>query len=581
MPLTTAPFLASPKSPILKRLLAKTLDHLLAVNKLSCMYDKFQLADIHGEAFLERALDKMSVHLDGVERLVSAIPKSGPIVIGANHPFGGLEGIILLHAISKVRPDVKVLVNSALALIPQMREWSIFTNPLKSNNPKNGPSLRACKKHLQSGHALLLFPAGRVSYYHKDRRYIADHEWNRVVAKFAKLPNVKYCPVFISGKNSSQFYRLGRIWFRFRLLMLVRELINKTNAKVGLFAQHANTLEKPFNAMPDEEAASFCRALTYIHKPDYIEAWSQVAQQSLMPLAEPVPCELLIQEANSLPQMNQLYSQGSLTAFFASGSEIPNILREITRRRELVFRMHNEGSGQPVDTDHFDMTYTHLFVIDRQTGDIAGAYRMGQTDVLQKQGGLKSLYLSQMFDFKKGFVNQQKPSLEMGRSFLMPQYQKSRLGLFMLWRAIGEFVVRFPQYSTLYGTVSLSKLYDKRSVKLIEKLAVTPTQNVFPHNQFEYTLSPEVQRHLKQYPVSPNHAIEPLDTWLSFIEPDKKKLPVLMRQYAGLGAVFHCLGIDKSFADTPGLLLSVDLTLSSEKKLKQFLGPNYKQIFNG
>lgn len=578
MPISTEPFLTSPKSPAMRKLVAGVLDRLLGIKKMSTMFNAYGLDKTEGFDFLEQSMKKMKLDLQGIEELKATIPKTGPVVIAANHPFGGLEGVVMLYAITQVRPDVKVLVNTALSLVPQLQEWSIFTNPLKANNPKNGPSLRACKKHLESDNALLLFPAGRVGYYHPDRQIIADHEWNRVVARFAKMSNVQYCPVFIHGENSKLFYNMGRVWYRFRLLMLTRELTNKEGARVELHCQNTNELEKPLSTMGNEEGTSFCRALTYLNHPDFIEQWPTTEPTKFEPLSEPTSTTDILEEAHALPLDNQLFTQGTLTAFFASGSQIPSILREITRRRELVFRMHDEGSGKPFDGDKFDMTYTHLFVVDMTTGDVAGAYRMGLTDVLQKEGGTSALYLSQMFSFKSDFLNQTGPALEMGRSFLMPQYQKSRLGLFMLWRAIGEFVVRFPQYATLYGTVSLSKLYDKRSIRLIEELAITKTNAVTPHNGFDFTLSPEVLRHINQYPIDPDNSVERLDAWLSFIEPDKKKLPVLLRQYASLGAKFHSLGVDTNFADTPGLLLSVDLTKSPERRQKQFLGPNYKKI---
>ncbi|MBO1255778.1 lysophospholipid acyltransferase family protein [Alteromonas sp. 5E99-2] len=578
MTISTEPFLSSPQSPLMRRIVAGTLDRLLGIKKMDAMFKDFGLDQTSGDDFLAKSMEKMNLDLSGIEELKASIPKTGPVIIAANHPFGGLEGVVMLYAITQVRPDVKVLVNAALSLIPQMQDWSIFTNPLKANNPKNAPSLRACKQHLEKDNALLLFPAGRVSYYQKDRGRIADHDWNRIVAKFAKIPNVQYCPVYIEGENSKLFYRLGRIWHRFRLLMLTRELTNKANSKVALHGQNTNELAKTLDKMSDLEGASFCRALTYLNHPKYIEPWAPTEATTFEPLAEQTPVNLILEEANALPLDNQLFTQGNLTAFFAQGAQIPNTLNEIARRRELVFRMHDEGSGKPLDTDKFDMTYTHLFVVDMTTGDVAGAYRMGLTDVLLKSGGNDALYLSQMFSFGSEFLNQTGPALEMGRSFLMPQYQKSRLGLFMLWRAIGEFVVRFPQYSTLYGTVSLSKLYDKRSIKLIEELAITPTPSVQAHNRFDFQLSPEVERHIKQFPIEPCNSIERLDAWLSFIEPDKKKLPVLLRQYASLSGKFHCLGVDKNFADTPGLLLSVDLTKSPEKRQKQFLGPNYKKI---
>jgi len=579
MPLSIESFLPSPKHPQLKRMTAALLDRVLGIKRMSDLYDQYQLGESRGEAFLSQVIEKLQVDLSGAEELAQALPKTGPVVIAANHPFGGLEGVIMLHAIAKVRPDIKVLANTGLSLFPQMSEWSIFTNPLKANNPKNGPSLRECKKHLLNQGALLLFPAGRVGYYRKDRGRIADHDWNRIISRFVSLPNVAYCPVYIHGLNSPLFYRLGRIWYRFRLLMLARELTNKHNAKVSLHCSHANNISQCLSQMDDKTGSEFCRALSYLHHPDYCEDWPDYAKQRQQAVADALPGKVILAEADALPEQQRLFAQGNMTAYFASAEQIPNILFEITRRREIVFRMHDEGSGEPVDTDKFDATYTHLFVIDSSNGEVAGAYRMGQTDKLLATSGPAGLYLSQMFEFTPDFVNGQQPCLEMGRSFLMPAYQKSRLGLFMLWRAIGEFVVKHPQYKVLYGTVSLSKLYDKRSVKLIERLAITPTTAVKPHDGFDYMLSPEVE-HFLQHSSPDVDVITYLDTWLSFAETDKKKLPVLLRQYASLGAKFHCLGVDKNFADTPGLLLSVDLSKASERRLKQFLGPNWQKVLN-
>jgi putative hemolysin len=238
----------------------------------------------------------------------------------------------------------------------------------------------------------------------------------------------------------------------------------------------------------------------------------------------------------------------------------------------LVFREHNEGSGEPLDTDHFDATYTHLFVIKKSTGQIIGAYRMGQTDKLLADGNLENLYLHRMFDFGPNFVNRQQPCLEMGRSFLIPEYQRSFQGLLLLWRGIGAFVCQYPQYRTLYGTVSISKLYDARSVAVIQQAMVTPTNKVVPRTLFDHKLHPEVQKFAEQHGLQSH-----VSALLKGIESDGKDVPILLKHYNKLGAVFHCLGIDKSFNDTPGLLLSVDLPNAPEKLLKLYLALGWQE----
>jgi putative hemolysin len=176
-----------------------------------------------------------------------------------------------------------------------------------------------------------------------------------------------------------------------------------------------------------------------------------------------------------------------------------------------------------------------------------------------------------MFEFGPEFVNRQQPCLEMGRSFLIPEYQRSFQGLYLLWRGIGAFVCKFPHYRTLYGTVSISKLYDPRSVALIEKAMVTQTTTVRPRACFDYQLHPEVIDFIAQNNLRPH-----LTALLKGIEADGKDVPILLKHYEKLGATFHCLGIDKHFNDTPGLLLSVDLPSAPEKLLKLYLAEGWK-----
>jgi putative hemolysin len=275
---------------------------------------------------------------------------------------------------------------------------------------------------------------------------------------------------------------------------------------------------------------------------------------------------------HQLPSEQHLLDHKELSVYFGYQNQIPITVNEIARLREMVFREHNEGSGEPLDTDHFDATYTHLFVLKQNTGQIIGAYRMGQTDKLLTDGNLDNLYLHRMFDFSPDFVNRQQPCLELGRSFLIPEYQRSFQGLFLLWRGIGAFVCQYPQYRTLYGTVSISKLYDVRSAAIIQQAMVTSTNKVAPRTSFEHKLHPEAQDFAQQHGLRQH-----VTALLKGIEPDGKDVPILLKHYSKLGAVFHCLGIDKSFNDTPGLLLSVDLPNAPEKLLKLYMGERWQE----
>jgi len=558
------------KKNFFTKLFFKLLDRVLAIHKLDALYRENNLHGLDKTTFTKSLLDGLNIRLLGLQELQAKIPKTGPLVIASNHPFGGIEGILLAWAIEQVRPDIKVMANQGLKIFPELEDYFIFTNPLSENDPKNAPSIRTCLKHVKTGGALLIFPAGRVSYFHKDTKRIADHSWNRLIASIANRSNARYLPLFVSGFNSPLFYRLGRIYFRLRMLMLPRELVNKRNATITITAGEAIEIKHYAKELDLDTQTALFRAQSYLLDPDWQTPWPADPVTQLQPLAVEVSGEKILQEMHQLPKEQHLLNHKGLSVYFGYQHQIPNTVHEIARLREMVFREHNEGSGDPLDTDHFDATYTHLFVMKQDTGQIIGAYRMGQTDKLLADGNLENLYLHRMFDFGPDFVNRQQPCLELGRSFLIPEYQNSFQGLFLLWRGIGVFVCQYPQYRTLYGTVSISKLYDMRSAAVIEQAMVTPTDKVLPRAMFEHALHPEVQDFAKQYGLKDH-----VGALLKGIESDGKDVPILLKHYNKLGAVFHCLGIDKSFNDTPGLLLSVDLPSAPEKLLKLYMGQRW------
>lgn len=546
------------------------LDRVIGVNRMNDMYQKNDMQGLSKDAFASKLLEIMNIQVMGGDKLQQSIPKTGPVVIASNHPFGGIEGVILCLLIGEIRSDLKVLANQGLKLFPELSDYFIFTNPLSEKDPRNTPSIRASLKHVKQGNALLIFPAGRVSYYQSNKQRVSEHTWNRVVAKLISATGAQYLPVFVSGQNSRLFYALGRIYFRLRMFMLARELLNKQNANITVSCG-TPVKATTYNTNDTAQHAALCRVQSYCQDPKWQMAWPADKQMAQKPVANETDWQDIENELEQLPKEQNLLTHKHFDVYYGYQDQLPNTVNEIARLRELVFREHNEGSGEPIDTDHFDATYTQLFVVNKLEKRVIGAYRMGRTDELLKDKDVSKLYLAKMFEFKPEFVNQHQPCLELGRSFLIPEYQKSFQGLFLLWRGIGAFVCKFPQYKTLYGTVSLSKLYSPRGVALIQHALISKTDSVAPFNQFTFPLQAEVADYASQYGLNGE-----LSALLACVEDDGKDIPVLAKHYQKLGAKFHCLGIDKSFNDTPGLLLSVDLPKAPEKLLKLYLGDQWR-----
>lgn len=554
--------------------LAPVLDRILGINKLNAIYQKQKLSGLDKQAFCQELLAGLGVTVLGGDKVVEKIPKTGKCIVVCNHPYGMVEGVIIAQLLSAYRSDTKVMANIALKTFKEINDCFIFANPLKPSAAINATAIKQCYQHVENEGLLVIFPAGRVSFYQNDNKIISDGHWNRLAIKIAEKTQAPILPIFISGTNSTLFHRLGRLYYRFRLLMLAHEMFKLQGHKITLSANNLITAKQLKTFDTTTQKNSLMRLQCYLNDKKYFTPWPQSDSledknvPTLLPVAEKTNSDLIKSELAQLPNKQNLVSFKHYRVYYGYQAQIPNCVKEITRLRELTFRELAEGSGQAYDTDKFDATYMHLFIFDNKNEQITGAYRIGQTDLLQKQGGLEKLYLSQMFNFEENFINQHQPCLEMGRSFIITSEQKSFHSLLLLWKGIGAFVCQNPQYRTLYGTVSLSKLYDPRSVAIMEKTMVNKADSVTAKKAFKGNLHPEVEHFIEHEALN----LDALSTMVTALEQDGKDIPVLLKQYYKLGANFHCMAIDGNFNQTPGLLLSVHLPSAPERLLKLYLG---------
>lgn len=551
--------------------IAPILDRLLGIKKLSNLYEEQDFSGLEKQEFSEKLLVALGVSITSADKVVKNIPKTGKCVVVCNHPYGMVEGVIIANLLTNYRSDTKVMANVALKVFKEINDYFIFANPLKPQAAINSTAIKQCYRHVENDGLLVIFPAGRVSFYQNEQKIITDGHWNRLAVNIANKTQSPILPIFISGSNSTLFHRLGRVYYRFRLMMLAREMFKLQNHQITLNASNLITPKHLAPFKSSEMKNNLLRIQCYLNDQQYFQPWPKDdIKTSISPVAEKTNSDLIKSELEKLPEKQRLLSFKDYSVYYGYQKQIPNCVKEIARLRELTFRDLDEGSGEPYDTDKFDATYMHLFIYDNNNKQITGAYRIGQTDILQKQGGIEQLYLSQMFNFKAGFINQQEPCLEMGRSFIIASEQKSYHSLLLLWKGIGAYVCQNPRYRTFYGTVSLSKQYDPRAVAVMEKTMVNAPEGVTAKKAFSGQLHPEVTQFIEQNTVG----LEGLSSIVSAIEEDGKDIPVLLKQYHKLGANFHCMAIDTNFNQTPGLLLSVHFPSAPEKLLKLYLGDN-------
>ena len=173
-------------------------------------------------------------------------------------------------------------------------------------------------------------------------------------------------------------------------------------------------------------------------------------------IIDPINTRLIKSELRQLEENYLLFSQGSFSVYCAPLCSIPFIILEIGRLREITFREAGEGTGNSIDIDQYDSHYHHLIIWDHINMKIAGSYRIGRGKDIMKQYGKNGFYTSSLFKMKEEFDLVLEYSIELGRSFIIKEYQRHPLSLFLLWKGIQRFLMQNPVYQYLIGPVSVS-----------------------------------------------------------------------------------------------------------------------------
>jgi putative hemolysin len=532
--------------------------------------------------FSTRALRELDVAIAVATEELANIPASGPLVVVANHPFGAVDGLLLLELIARVRSDAKLVGNGLLRHIRPLRDRLLLVDVFDrqaSTVRRNGSALRAAVRWLERGGCLALFPAGEVAHTVANRRVI-DSAWQDTAAALALRTGATVVPVFIPGENSRMFRAAGRVHPLLRTALLPREMWAKRHSTIEI------RVGTPI--VPDVLAAqadSSTRTALLRSRVDNLRNNGGCETQDVPGGSEAYPVAIAPRGMAAAIDANidalrdhMLLESGAFQVFCARSEDLPAVLPEIGRLRELTFRQVGEGTGLSRDLDRFDETYRHLFVWDRVRGEIAGAYRIGATDELTARAGVEGLYTRTLFDFDPTLLAQIGPALELGRSFVQPDYQRDFSPLMLLWKGISRLVVLEPRYRRLFGVVSISDRYASTSRRLLVRFLQT--------TRFDRDLGRLVRA--KNPPAPPGSGIvetttveriEDVSALVRSIEPDGKDIPVLLRQYLKLNAKLLGFSLDPSFGNVLDGLVVVDLAEVAPAILARFMGRDESRAF--
>ena len=294
-----------------------------------------------------------------------------------------------------------------------------------------------------------------------------------------------------------------------------------------------------------------------------------------------IPNSLLKAEVEALPADQHLVKSGQFSVHCARAEQFPWCMQEIGRLRELTFRAAGEGTGKASDVDLFDACYLHLFVWDTQAQAIVGAYRMGLADEIVERYGKHGLYTQSLFRYGDRVLQAMNPAIELGRSFVRAEYQRSFAPLMLLWRGIGQFIVQHPQYAMLFGAVSISNDYEPASRRLIvdflsaNNIEENLARHVKPRRPFRSGRAAAYD----QAEFAALNDIEDVSRMVRQIERDSKGVPILLKQYLKLGGRLLAFSADKQFNDALDGLIMVDLRASDPRVLARYMGEEGARAF--
>ncbi len=544
--------------------LANLLMELMKINDVNKLYSKFH--EQEGLAFVDSVLDTLGINIDIDEKELNNIPKEGAFVAIANHPYGGVEGLILLKILSQRRPDVKLMANFLLKKIPNLSDYFIAVNPFE--NVKNSSSISGIKstlESLQQGNPIGIFPAGEVSAFNTKTQKVMDKQWSPVVGKIISKAGVPVLPIYFHGNNGLLFNLLGLIHPTLRTARLPYELFNKKGYTIKMRIGKAIPIDEVKQLSSQNQVIPYLRARTYalgsgIEVKKFFNTKLFSIKSKPDKIVGETSVELLKKEIAGIPD-KLIMSEKNYDVYLSGSASIPNIVNEIGRLREITFREVGEGTNNKIDLDEYDVYYNHLFIWDREAEKLVGAYRVGKGDEIYYRYGSKGFYISNLFKIKSGFHPIMKAGLELGRSFIRKEYQQKALPLFLLWKGLLAFLIKNPEYRYMFGPVSISNNFSKLSKHLIiefinhncfdEQLAKV----VVPKKKFNVNL-PEYD---SQVLLKNKSTIKSLDSLISEIEKDHNKVPVLLRQYIQLNAKIIGFNVDPKFNDAIDGFLVLDI----------------------
>ncbi|CAM1349370.1 GNAT family N-acyltransferase [Tenacibaculum insulae] len=534
-------------------LLMKAL-RISAINKI---YDKNK--DKSDLEFLNGVLNDCKIEFEIPEEDLKRIPKDGPFITISNHPLGGIDGVLLLKLLIEKRADYKIIANFLLHRIEPLKPYIMPVNPFETRKDAKSSvaGIKSALLHLREGKPLGIFPAGEVSTY-RDGKLMVDKPWEDGAVRLIKKAKVPVIPIYFHAKNSQLFYLLSKISGTLRTAKLPSEVISQKNRVIKVRIGKAISVKDQEQYSDVPSFYEFIRKKTYMLANPFEKASPNILSSQNLKIPKKAK-KITTQRAPSLfiKEVDELRDKGSrllqsknYEVFFANAKEIPNILHEVGRLREITFREVGEGTNKAIDLDKFDKYYHHLFLWDNVKKELVGAYRMGLGKDIYKKYGINGFYIHTLFRIEPELYSMMQSTIELGRAFIAKNYQQKPMPLFLLWKGIVHVTLRYPKYKYLMGGVSISNQFSEFSKSLMIEFMKSHyydpyvAQYIYPKKEFKVKLKDAD----KDFVFDATEAdMQKFDKIIDEIEPGALRIPVLIKKYVKQNARLVAFNVDPKF----------------------------------
>lgn len=550
---------------------------VLKISTLNKIYDRNK--HLKEVPFLNAILDEFQIKFEIPEEDFKRLPKDGAYITISNHPLGGIDGILLLKLMLEREPNFKIIANFLLHRIDPMKPYIMPVNPFENHKDAKSSvvGIKETLRHLRDGKPLGIFPAGEVSTY-QDGKLVVDKVWEEGAIKVIRKAQVPVVPIYFHAKNSRLFYLLSKINPTLRTAKLPSELLTQKDRVIKV------RVGKPISVAEQNEYKSIDDYTEFLRKKTYMlanpfEKESKLLQTPSLKINKSPKAIVTATDQNKIElevknlrkKDCRLLQSKNYEVFFTDAKSIPNILHEIGRLREITFREVGEGTNESIDIDKYDQYYHHMFLWDDESKKIAGAYRMGLGSEIYPKYGIEGFYLNDLFRFEPELNDMMLSSIEMGRAFIIKEYQQKPMPLFLLWKGIIHTTLRYPEHKYLIGGVSISNQFSDFSKSLMIEFMRSNyydpyiAQYVHPKKAYKVKLKDAD----KDFIFDEAEAdLNKFDKIIDELEPGNLRLPVLIKKYIKQNARVIAFNVDPLFNNAIDGLMYIRIADIPESTMK-------------